>query len=515
MANGTETDAALWSSGDGINWRRVSEAQTVFGGPGWRLITGLASLGTGLVAVGGVRTGPDWSPASWISPDGVSWSQPSEDFPLDARPQGSGGGAIVRGVSSVATLPGTTAELMAVGGGSSAQRLWQSDNGLSWSEVRLPAGAATSADWRATMVATTGPTTVVADSRPGQPYVLTYGPTGWGEPSSDPRVFGPVQTVAQPVELAATTSGLTMRVNLETPPQSLGGGTVERTVFVATNGATWRTETAADPALGPPSLPPGGSAAIRFGDEWVAVGEAGPSPATSAGSANPSGLAESWTSADGNHWVSHGPLDAAAGIIPERPQGLCVRGGADPAVVAVGSTYQTSVVWLSTDGAHWVRAAIDGPPLPGGTQEMSGCIATASGLVAYGDTTSPSGARIPAIWRSATGAQWTRQNSAGFVTGAVTLLTKVAHSGSTWLALASAATPAEPGISQLWLSQDGGLTWLLMDTSDSPWQSTGTARLQLAGFEDGLPVVAGTLAGQLSVWIGSPSPRTQSSAPSA
>ncbi len=516
VANGTQTDAALWASGDGINWRRVPEAQAVFGGPGWRIITGLASLGTGLVAVGGVQTGPDWSPASWISPDGVSWSQPSEDFPLDARPQASGGGAIVRAVSSVATLPGTTAELMAVGGGSSAQRLWQSDNGVSWSEVRLPPGAAASADWRATAVGTTGTTTVVADSHPGQPYVLTYGPGGWGEPSSDPRVFGPVQTVARPVALAGAAGGLTMRVDLDTPPQSLGGRSVERTVFLSTDGSTWSTEPAANPALGPPSLPPGGSAAIRFGDEWVAVGEASLSPASSAASANPSGLAQSWTSVDGIHWVSHGPLDAAAGITPERPGGLCVRGGSDPALVAVGSTYQTSVAWLSTNGAHWVRAAIDGPPLPGGSQEMSGCIATASGLVAYGDTTSPSGARLPAIWRSVDGAQWTREDAVGFVAGATTPLTTVAHSGSTWLALASGpATPAEPAISQLWLSQDGGLTWLLMDTSESSWQSAGTARLEVAGFEDGLPVVAGTVAGQLAVWIGSPAPQIQPSAPSA
>jgi hypothetical protein len=513
VANGTQTDAALWTSGDGINWGRVSQAPAAFGGPGWRIITGLASLGTGLVAVGGVRTGSDWSPASWISPDGVSWSQPSEDFPLDARPQATLGGAIVRGISSVATLPGSTADLMAVGGGSSAQRLWQSDNGVSWSEVPFPMGAAASADWRAADVATTGTTTVVADSEPGQPYVLTYGPMGWAQPSSNPRVFGPVQTVARPVDLAATAGGLIMRVDLDTPPQSLGGRTVERTVFVSSNGSAWATVAAADPALGPPSLPPGGSAAVRFGDEWVAVGQAGLSPAISAASANPSGLAQSWTSVDGVHWVSRGALDAAAGVSPEKVRGLCVRAGADPAVVAVGSTYQASVAWLSSDGAHWSRAGIDGPPLPGGSQEISGCVATASGLVAYGDTTSPSGARIPAIWRSATGAQWTRQDSAGFVAGTTTPLTTVAHSGSTWLALASA--PVVPGTSQLWLSQDGGLTWLLTDTSDSAWQATGTARLELAGFEDGLPVVAGTAAGQLAVWIGSPSPQAQSSPPSA
>jgi hypothetical protein len=516
VIDGTQTDAALWASGDGINWRRVSEAQAVFGGPGQRVITALASFGTGLVATGGVRTGPDWSPASWISPDGVSWSQPSEDFPMDARPQASVGGSIVRSVSSVPTLPGSTAELMAVGGTSSAQRLWQSDNGVSWSEVPMPTGAAGSSDWRATTVATTGTTTVLIDGGPGQPYVLTYGAKGWAEPSSDPREFGAVQTVAQPVDLADAAGDLILTVELDTPPQSLGGAAVKRTVYAPSSGSTWRTEPAANPALAPPSLPGGGSTAVRFGNEWVAIGEANLSPATSAASANPSGLAQSWTSVDGVHWVSHGPLDPAAGINPERPTGLCVRAGPDPALVAVGSTGPTSVAWLSADGAHWSRAAIDPPALAGGRQVMSGCIATATGLVAFGATTSPSGASIPAIWKSVAGSQWTRQSPDGFVPGSTTPLMALAHSGSTWLAVAPGpATPEEGGTSQLWLSQDGGVTWLATDSSDSALQSDGTARLDLAGFEAGVPVVAGTVAGQLAVWMGSPAPETSSSPTSA
>jgi hypothetical protein len=440
---------------------------------------------------------------------------------MDSRPQGSVGGAIVRGVSSLETLPGATAQLMAVGGGSSAQRLWQSTNGVSWSEVRLPAGAAASPDWNATVVATTGTTTVVADSRPGQPYVLTYGPRGWGEPSADPRVFGPVQTMAKPVDLATAGEGLTMAVEVSTLPQALGVPAARRTVFLSFNGSTWSADPTPEPSLAPGSLPAQVSSAIRFGNEWVAVGAASPAVATSTRSANLSGLAESWTSADGVHWVSHGPLDQAAGVIPEKPTGLCVRSGPVPAVIAVGSSYQASAgevaaAWISSDGVHWHRAAVSAPSLAGGSQEMSGCMAIATGLVAFGDSTTPSGATIPAIWRSATGAQWTKQSSPGFVPAASTTLTSVAGPGSTWLAVASGrATPSEPTVSQLWVSQDGGVSWLMLDTTGSPWQTAGPARLDVAGFDGDVPVVAGTVAGRLGVWTGTPAPPAESSTTSA
>jgi hypothetical protein len=440
---------------------------------------------------------------------------------MDSRPQVGSGGTIVRGVSSLQTLPGTTPEVMAVGGGSSAQRLWQSSNGVSWSEVRLPAGAAASPDWEATVVGTTGTTTVVADSRPGQPYVLTYGPAGWKEPSADPRVFGPVQTVAQPVDLAPTGGDLTLAVDVSTPPQTLGSPAARRTVLLSFDGSTWTADPTPDPSLAPESLPARVSSAIRFGTEWVAIGAAAPAAATSSGSANVSGLAVSWTSADGVHWESHGPLDAAAGVIPERPAGLCVRSGFSPAVIAVGSSYQASagevaVAWISSDGAHWSRTVVSAPSLPGGNQEMSGCQATANGLVAFGDTTSASGATIPAIWRSAAGSQWTRQSSPGFVPAATTTLTSVAGPGSTWLAVASGrAARSEPTASQLWLSQDGGTSWLMLDTTSSAWQTTGPARLYLTGFEGGVPVVAGTAAGRLVVWSGTPAPQQASSTTSA
>jgi hypothetical protein len=74
------SDAAVWTSPDGVTWSRVPHDKTVFGlcgnfclGEGMRSVT---SRGQGLVAVGfaGFDQGP-WYAAVWTSPDGITWTQ--------------------------------------------------------------------------------------------------------------------------------------------------------------------------------------------------------------------------------------------------------------------------------------------------------------------------------------------------------------------------------------------------------------------------------------------------------
>ncbi len=504
VTNGTETDAALWASGDGINWHRVSSAQAAFGGPGDRSITGLAQLGTGVVAVGGIRTGGAWSPASWISPDGASWSQPSEAFPMDARPHPDVDGAVARAVSVSGSLAGAT-QLVAVGGGSGAQRLWQSDNGVLWAEVPLPPSAAASDDWQANLVGTGGTTTVIADGNPGQPNVLTDGPGGWSQPSVNPAVFGAVQPVARPVSLTSTGGRLTLVVDVETPAQVLGMSATSLTVVVATDGRTWSPADGSVPSR-PASLPPGASAAIRFRGRWLAVGSAPPDGATSATAANPADLGVSWTSADGIHWIEHGPLDSRPGVATQTPSGFCVTSGPASRAVVVGSGHQfpagtDALSWVSADGVHWSRSAIDPAVMAGGSQEMTGCSETVDGLLAYGATTSSTGASVPALWESQTGLQWTRHNAPG--SASASTITSVARAGSTWLAVvAGPSGGAGPSGSGLWLSQDGGSAWTAVDTQASPWEVSGATQLYLAAFTASGPVVVGTVAGRLAVWSG-------------
>jgi hypothetical protein len=116
--DGTHTDGEVWSSPDGTRWQRASSAGDPFAGAGDHRVDGLVLDSTGsLIAVGGVRSGASWIPASWVSPDGITWSQPSEAFPTSTRPQPELGGSIVRAITSDGT------GMVAVGGSTTAQRV--------------------------------------------------------------------------------------------------------------------------------------------------------------------------------------------------------------------------------------------------------------------------------------------------------------------------------------------------------------------------------------------------------
>ena len=246
--NGNRLSAALWYSSDGIHWLTVRSAVSTFFGNGDHVITSLLDIGgtgnsqlgapgpTGLLAVGGVRLGSSWQPASWISPNGFSWSQTSESFPLDAEPPGSPG-AIAYAAA------GADGALFAVGGSPGRQRLWQSDDGLAWSEVRLPTAAAADTGWHLGLVAANGHTTVLADNIPGQPYVLVDQDGRWHQPSAQ-GTFGSPLPDAVPTSLIADNGTLVMSVELSKPGQSLGSGASSVAVLTSDDGSSWRTDNA-------------------------------------------------------------------------------------------------------------------------------------------------------------------------------------------------------------------------------------------------------------------------------
>ena len=565
---GGSTEAALWMSGDGINWHRVDSAQAVFGGEGDRVITALAPLGTGLVAVGGIDGGSGWSPVSWISPNGASWSQPSASFPMSPRPGAGLTGTLVRAVSAWTSTSGAT-ELVAVGGSSTAQRLWDSSDGLVWSEVPLPAAAARSTDWRATLVASMEGTTVVADGDPGQPHVLVEGPNGWTQPSANPAVFGSVQPMAWPRSLAKVGDQLELTVELYRPAQAIGAATTTLSVLTSDDGRTWApaagppaaarlsgARTGSEPSLAsarpgravstaatvvstfPPALPSGATAEVKFGSEWVAVGQAGSTPAVSASSPNPTGMAVAWTSADGSIWSPRGALDRAPGTSFELPQGVCSGRGARsvPSLAAVGAGDLAGggygpLAWTSTDGVLWRKATVTPPAAAGSEGEMAGCLSTPSGFVAYGQATGPAGV-VPALWTSATGSSWTERTVSAFAPGTAAPLTDLAIDGSRWLAVAGvpavssesldAGEPlgAGPGLAAasgldgssgvgapsgigLWMSTDGGNTWRVVRPTGPAWTGVDPAA-GVAAFAGSDPVIAGSVDGRVAVWVGAP-----------
>jgi hypothetical protein len=505
--SGSSIVAAMWSSSDGINWHPVQSAQTAFAGPGDHLITGLASLGTGpgsgLVAVGGSRTGTSWSPASWISPNGASWSEPSVSFVRGARSQMEGAEGVVRGLSAVETGVHTAA-LTAVGGGPTAQRLWTSTDGLHWAEVALPATAANAADWHASLVAVSGGTSLVADADPGQPYLLVRHPSGWLEPSRDPAVFGPVQAVARPTGLASSSTGLLLAVEVERAPQAIGPTSSSVEFLSSVDGTTWLP------------LPTGrafdgsrvtGLGAVPAG--FVAVGW------TQVGARRQAAI---WASPDGRSWGHSLPLDLRPITSSDQATGVCFNGSL---VMVVGSVSQATGTaaraWVSRDVRQWTLAAIVPQAAPGVSSAMAGCAATPTGgsgpdrVNAFGVMSVRGSGAGPAYWSADHATVWTRATSSPFGPGLPFPARDVARSGTLLLSAASGPdTDGLPpglgvsaeGTSALWRSADSGGSWQRLDTPGPPWSGAAPAQFDRVAWSGPTPVVAGAVDGRLAVWTG-------------
>lgn len=585
---GTATDAALWTSIDGIHWSAIRSAARSFTGNGDHVIDGLATLGTGFVAVGGVRTADQWMPASWISPDGFSWSQASEAFPMSPAASAGPPGAIAAAVAgtAVATAPGSTgADLVAVGGGPAAQRMWTSTDGLSWSEASLPPAAAAATGWRLSLVATRSATTIVADSTVGQPRLLADASGTWTEVTADPAAFGVPAPQAVPASLVLDHGQLHVAVDVTDPSQALGPAQASVVVLTSTDGSTWTAETsggtfagqvvrallavpdglaaaggqvdqpgqvaaagiwtspagqawtpapAAPGTFGGGTLPAARATALaRVGQVLVAVGHGGgtvPAPAAGPGAGagagsgagpgtpGPSGSgvpdqAVAWVSAGGAPWQATGSLDPSPGLGAEEPLGACAG---PQSVVAVGSGHDgtpgsRAMAWVSASGQTWQGGAITPAATPGEEERMTGCLTTGNGFLAYGTSAGPDGTADPALWQSAAGATWTRQDVAAFSGQGGGAIADLALRGTTWLAAGGgSADPVEAATAAsalgLWQSGDAGATWQGLDTSSAPWVGHVDAQVDQVGFVGSSAVVAGQVDGQLALWTGTPAP---------
>ena len=529
---------ALWSTSDGINWHLVGSAQPSFAGPTNRVIYSLAPLGTGLVAVGAVERGTRWVPASWISPEGQSWSLASSDFagvPAARSPQVPGDGTAARSVSAVSTLLGST-EVVAAGGGPDGQAVWQSSDGLHWSSLALAPQYAGATSWRAELAAATIDTAVVMDAEPGQPYLLSESglaagasrpPSGWSQPSADPAEFGPIQPEAVPVAMESAGGHVQLTVEMIGRPQVIGPAATASAVLSSTDGKSW----SATPAIpGPSSLPSPGALVLKVPTGWIAV------------ASRPGAAPTTWTSKNGATWVPAGALElpspstaastttsATATSTRPTPQasiaihGLCaarVHASATTSsfvAAAVGSVLVANpsapvtaqaAAWTYAPGQGWQNTPITSSQPAGTAASMSGCVGTATGLVAYGAGASPGGAPAPATWKSADGASWTRLTVNAFAAGTPGPLASLATDGDNWLAAGRPDADTGPGASLqngqegLWLSTDAGSTWQAIDTYVDPWLKADRSELYLVTFAAGTPVVAGVVDGQLAVWTG-------------
>jgi hypothetical protein len=80
------TNAAVWTSVDGITWSRVPHDDAVFGGPGHQTMSKVIAAGPGLVAVGSDGTDDDADAAVWTSVDGITWSRVPHDETIFGGP---------------------------------------------------------------------------------------------------------------------------------------------------------------------------------------------------------------------------------------------------------------------------------------------------------------------------------------------------------------------------------------------------------------------------------------------
>jgi hypothetical protein len=540
VRDGTSTDAALWSSSDGLVWKQVTNNRPAFSGAGGdRIIESLAPLQTGMVAVGAQRVGERYEPVSWISPDGVSWSSPSSEFASSApgQPVDLLDDTVARSVSSYLSPSGSTA-LVAVGGTGESQRVWKSTDGIHWDAVTLPTGAADSSGWRATVVATGVDSALVADSDWGQPHLLSLTGNKWDEPSADPGTFGPVQPVADATSSTISATGITVAVNVTQDPQALGGlVTVAHYSVIRAGGprgdgasGEGATSTVVPATPSPARVPAGTTAVTHWGSGWLAVGH------------TPSGSAVVWTSPDGRTWTADALLTAGAGQVAA-PLGAC---STSRLAVAVGTSFPPGVL-LGGDGSRTTNTSTSTTSIPtspfmprravawsgssaqtmrvaplisaaGGTGDegMVGCIAQSTGFVSFGATSTTSGGLVPAVWRSPRGRSWVRQPPNGFTVDSTGALDALAVHGATSLAVSGTATVASlsdgsdpkatpaSGLSEgVWVSGGPSGPWVLVDTAQGAWVGNGPTHVALPGFVGDAPLVVGTLGNQLTVWSGS------------
>ena len=323
------SNAAVWTSVDGLTWSRVPHDETVFGGPGGQRMSDVTVGGPGLVAVGWAEVGGYSDAAVWTSVDGLNWSRVPHDEAIF-------GTTIDQEMNAVTTGgPG----LVAVGWASDDQNdesavaaVWTSVDGTAWSQVPHDETVFGGGQWQWMSDVTTGGPGLVAVGEDGSDAAVWISVDGltWSRVPHDEEIFG----------------------------RADGRGGQEMSKVVAT--------TAGLVAVG----------SEQIGDD-VPTGQAR--------------NAAAWTSVDGLTW-SRVPHDASVfgGIGNEWINDVTAT---ETGLVAVGVlvhgnssdwfTDQEAVVWTSPDGLTWSRAPQDEAAF--GEAAMRSVTAVGTRVVAVGD----------------------------------------------------------------------------------------------------------------------------------
>jgi len=481
--------AVIWTSRDGLTWRRKTAAQLGLAGPGETVqsISYITSRGPATVISGQVtRDGASYA-GFWLSTDGGStWSRVT--VPAD-----HGSGTAVSGLGFdaaglLAVRPGRGAS------GTSDAVAYFSPNGTSW---HYAGTIGASAGWTPSLVKGSDYGFVVAGtSAAGQLVAYTATGTGgtWqstgslGDAGTESVVgatvasagtivavgyTSPAKVSQQPVFLEASAEGGVRPVSLAAIP----GGTVPE---LAVNGlavaagqqiavgssegfpAVWRRASGGSWAL-VTSLPQVSAysglralTGVTHGSSgWLAVGAPGPVVMTSA-----DGTA--WRSAAGPGSISSDLAGVAAVAAAAGPRGYVIVGK----LVAPGGDCVADV-WWSPNLTAWARAH-DVNDATGSSQVLAAA-ADARGFVSVGSHNGK-----PAVWITTDGTTWTTIVLPVPAGASAAVLQQIAITGDRVAALGQATTPA--GIVPFAeFSADGGSRWRQVPFSSPGPDTTFTA----------------------------------------
>jgi hypothetical protein len=128
------SDAAVWTSVDGLTWSRVPHDDDVFGGNDeeWQGMNSVTVGGPGLVAVGG---GED--ARVWTSVDGLTWSRVPHDVEVFGGDRAQGMHSVTAGGPGLVAVGFDSPHLWFPGIGplNAYAAVWTSVDGITWSRV--------------------------------------------------------------------------------------------------------------------------------------------------------------------------------------------------------------------------------------------------------------------------------------------------------------------------------------------------------------------------------------------
>ena len=470
---GGRTQAAIWTSRDGLSWQRKTAAQLRLARPGETVqsINYAASRGSDTVISGAIVKGRSAYSAVWLSTDGGSaWTRVTV-------PAGHGASNWITGLG----FDGSG--LIAVRTGRSARGAGEgvayfSPTGQAW---RYSATVRAPDSWSPSLVKGSQYGFVIAGtSAAGQ--ILAYTSTGTGTAWRaaaplgsaageivDGATVGSARTVIvigsaasspagqQPVFLEENTAGSIRSVSLAGVP----GGTVPE-LAVNALAADGGQEVAAGSADGYPALwrkAPGGSWALALSQPqvsayqglraltsvthgsagWLAVGAPGPVVFTSADG-------KAWQDAAGPGSITSDLAGVSAAAAAAGPAGYVIAGNlAGPGGTSVAD------VWWSRNLTSWTRA----PDVndAGGSNQVLAVAAGPHGFVAAGSHDGQ-----PAVWITADGRSWTTIILPAPAGASSAVLQHVAVNGGRVVALGQETTAAG-SVPFAELSVNGGAIW--------------------------------------------------------